>query len=509
MIDENKIMALNATQIDQVKNALNNNNQVYRITLNPLNDIDYRAGIVETFFHIAEESLFALMSARLTEMNSYKVLFSLCAKMSKALDKDNPKETETSFYFHARNRSVLNVNDVNLEGVIEEIEGKIADFIRLGSGWILDEVDHLDVTFNKMNPLGGGTYMDLPKFIADKKACINVKNNDNKCFMWSLLAATFSADKNPQRTSNYLDHVHHFHFNNIQFPVQLKDIPKFETLNNINVVVIGCEKDTFRPVYCNRNPNIQDRKTIPLLIIYNEDAKQYHYVWIKDVSRLLSSQVSKHKEAKHFCLFCFQAFGSEIILNDHKTFCMQHSIAKTRLPKIGSNTLKFKNHLHQYKLPFAIYADFECILEKQEDRKFIRKHVACSFAMQFLSSYAEYESPYLFRGNEIGGEGEVLEKFYERLSHYAIKVDEILKTNIKIHMTEPDNTLYNNSDTCYICKDKFSEEKSEKYVKGHDHFIGKYRCAAHSKCNLKRKQNLYEIPVVIHNLNGYHFHLIV
>ena len=101
MIDENKIMALNATQIDQVKNALNNNNQVYRITLNPLNDIDYRAGIVETFFHIAEESLFALMSARLTEMNSYKVLFSLCAKMSKALD----KETETSF--HVRNTQMM------------------------------------------------------------------------------------------------------------------------------------------------------------------------------------------------------------------------------------------------------------------------------------------------------------------------------------------------------------------------------------------------------------------
>ena len=69
-----------------------------------------------------------------------------------------------------------------------------------------------------------------------------------------------------------------------------------------------------------------------------------------------------------------------------------------------------------------------------------------------------YESPYLFRGNEIGGE-EVLEKFYERLTYYAIKVDEILKTNKQIHMTESDDTLYNNSDTCYICKDTFSKEK--------------------------------------------------
>ena len=110
---------------------------------------------------------------------------------------------------------------------------------------------------------------------------------------------------------------------------------------------------------------------------------------------------------------------------------MQHSIAKTRLPIIGGNTFKFKNHLHQYKLPFAIYADFERILKPQEDRKFIRKHVACSFAMQFLSSYAEYEGPYLFRGNEIGGEEEVLETFYERLTYYAIKVDEVLKTNKK------------------------------------------------------------------------------
>ena len=45
-----------------------------------------------------------------------------------------------------------------------------------------------DIFVYKFRPLVGSSYKKLPKEIENTKACINVKNTDNKCFMWSLLA---------------------------------------------------------------------------------------------------------------------------------------------------------------------------------------------------------------------------------------------------------------------------------------------------------------------------------
>ena len=36
-----------------------------------------------------------------------------------------------------------------------------------------------------------------------KKAIINTQNDDNKCFLWSVLAHIYPTDKNPERVSKY------------------------------------------------------------------------------------------------------------------------------------------------------------------------------------------------------------------------------------------------------------------------------------------------------------------
>jgi len=48
-------------------------------------------------------------------------------------------------------------------------------------------IDGLQLRINNVNPLRGSTYIDLPTFIKNKKAVINVKNNDNKCFKYAIL----------------------------------------------------------------------------------------------------------------------------------------------------------------------------------------------------------------------------------------------------------------------------------------------------------------------------------
>ncbi|GIY48176.1 hypothetical protein CDAR_285531 [Caerostris darwini] len=71
-----------------------------------------------------------------------------------------------------------------------------------GSGWSFQEVTYLELKINKYDPLYASSYIDLPEELKSKKAIINVKNNDNKCFMWSILSAIHPVLKDAQRVSN-------------------------------------------------------------------------------------------------------------------------------------------------------------------------------------------------------------------------------------------------------------------------------------------------------------------
>jgi hypothetical protein len=56
------------------------------------------------------------------------------------------------------------------------------------SGWSLINIKRLMISINKYFPLSGSLFVKTPKFLQDKKAIINVQNNDNLCFLWSVLA---------------------------------------------------------------------------------------------------------------------------------------------------------------------------------------------------------------------------------------------------------------------------------------------------------------------------------
>ena len=68
-----------------------------------------------------------------------------------------------------------------------------------------------------------------------------------------------------------------------------------------------------------------------------------------------------------------------------------------------------------------------------------------------------------------------------------------------------DKDDFEKAEICWICQKEFGE--SEK-VRDHCHFTGKYRGAAHVKCNLQFKKPKFT-PVIFHNLSGYDAHLFV
>ena len=104
-----------------------------------------------------------------------------------------------------------------------------------------------------------------------------------------------------------------------------------------------------------------DRQMNLLLITENENK---HYVLIKDFNKFMFNQ-TKHKERKHFCMYCLQCFSSERVLNNHKDNCIQvNGTQAVKMPDKYNNTLKFNNFHKQLPVPFVIYADFEAIYRK-------------------------------------------------------------------------------------------------------------------------------------------------
>ena len=71
-------------------------------------------------------------------------------------------------------------------------------------------------------------------------------------------------------------------------------------------------------------------------------------------------------------------------------------------------------------------------------------------------------------------------------------------------MSAKDQKLFNEAKTCHICSLELKDDK----VRDHCHFTGKYRGAAHNKCNLDCRK-LKVLPVIFHNLQGYDAHLFI
>jgi len=151
----------------------------------------------------------------------------------------------------------------------------------------------MEVHTAEYNPLNASSYVPLPTQIAKKKAVLNIVNNDEKCFTWSILASLYpvSRDSHPCRVSNYIQYESELNCQNIEMTVSLADVPKFEKQNNISINVFGLEKDEVYPLSITKS---RHEKHVNLLLI--SDKGKRHYCLIKNMSRLLEPNMT----GKHF-----------------------------------------------------------------------------------------------------------------------------------------------------------------------------------------------------------------
>ena len=111
------------------------------------------------------------------------------------------------------------------------------------------------------------SYLPLPKELKAKRGCLNIQNNDENCFLWSILTLLHPVQcKNyPDRISKYQEYKRELNVSLIKYPLYIKGIIKFQHQNNINVNVYAWE---CKKMFLLRITNMAISKTSREFIIY-------------------------------------------------------------------------------------------------------------------------------------------------------------------------------------------------------------------------------------------------
>ena len=407
-----------------------------------------------------------------------------------------------------------------LNEAMETVAERMSIFAQAGSGWTLEENHALVLEMTDYQPIGGSSYIELPKDIYDTKSIVNVKNKDQACFKWAVLAALHPAEHHAERIIHYEPYTDELNFTGIEFPVTVEQITKFERLNpEISVTVLGideAEKKGQDPsiLFPLRVPDKQQEHHIVLIYWSRDDV--HHYAYVKNLNRLLSN-TKKIRNQTYFCERCFQGFTKPDLLTKHLETCRSIPIQAVQMV---DEEISFKSWSKTEEVLFRVYADFECLLQECEegtDRTIrVQKHVPCSVAWVLISDHPDVENQqFIYRPTPEEdtsleeASADVIDQLMESLQKLEEELYDYQKQVKPMVLSEEQELAHQAATHCYLCSDAILEESGPwSKVRDHNHATGVYRGAAHSHCNIQKKRS-YHIPVFFHNLRGYDGHLVM
>jgi hypothetical protein len=129
---------------------------------------------------------------------------------------------------------VIGQEPIDLDTGFTKMNATLENFTQLGSGWVVVSVYYFWLDIARYQPLQGGSYVELPQGLKQKKAIINVKNKDDNCLRWALRSALFPVAKNSDRPSQY-PKVDGLDFKGVTSPTPITEIGKVETQNNLSI----------------------------------------------------------------------------------------------------------------------------------------------------------------------------------------------------------------------------------------------------------------------------------
>ena len=255
--------------------------------------------------------------------------------------------------------------------------------------------------------------------------------------------------------------------------------------------------------------NLTREKQVILLMI--SKGQNWHYLVVKNLPGLLRRITSTHKE-DFYCLNYFHSYRTKNKLEAHKKICENRDYCRVEMPTKDNNTIKYNHEEKSMKLPFVIYADLECLLEKmstcinnpnESSTTEINKHTPSCYSIFPHCSFDESKNKLNYYRKD-----DCMNKFCKDLRERVTKIINYEKKKM-IPLTTKEKIYHNKQKICYVCKKEFNNNDKKNYkVKDHCHYTDKYRGAAHNICNLRYKVPK-EIPIVFHNGSTYDYHFII
>ena len=226
-------------------------------------------------------------------------------------------------FFSSRQKENLGNNFIDIvEEMIREMIEAMENYNKRGSNWIFKKVIRLDVNFVRWKPLGGSAWIPLPEKLANKKAVINMKNQDDFCFKWCISRAANMVESHPERiTPKLREQAEKFDWTDCKFPMTLDKIKFFEKRNNISVNVYEWNASPLRIT--------KEEKPFHVDLVFLTKDSQNHFALIKNFSRFASSGKDKQKDF----------------------FAKDASILSPEL-KVWKNTKRFAENSQRQKLNF-------------------------------------------------------------------------------------------------------------------------------------------------------------
>ena len=281
-----------------------------------------------------------------------------------------PGSNETRvMHTRSNNEEFMNGNDTDeiikelFKSLLQRYQENLQEKMR-GSDFAFDGVNFLYYDVNKISINKGGSYIDSPKWLKNKKSTINQNNNDHKFFQYAVTLAV-NLDKindHPERISKIKPFIEQYNWKDIDFPSTSKDWKKFESNNEValNILYVPHNTKKIKIAYKSKH-NLTREKQVILLMISN--GENLHYLTVKNLSRLLRGITNNH-DGDFYCLNCFHSYRTKNKLEAHKKICENRDYCHVEMPTKDNNTIKYNHGEKSKKLPFVLYADLECLLEK-------------------------------------------------------------------------------------------------------------------------------------------------
>ena len=275
-----------------------------------------------------------------------------------------------------------------------------------GSDFAFDGVNYLYYNLNKISISSGGSYIDSPKWLKDKKSTVNQKNNDNKCFQYAVILA-LNIDKindHPERISKIKPFIDKYNWEDIDFPSTSKDWKTFE-LNN----------------------------EVALNVLYVPHGTKKIEIAYKSKHNLTREMPTKNVE----------------------------------MPTKDNNIIKYNQGEKSIKLPFIVCGDLECFLEKmstccntpeESSTTKINKHTSSGYSIFTHCSFDKSKNKLnYYRGEDC------MTKVCKDLREHATKIINYEKKDT-IPLTKKEEENYNNQKVCYICKKEFDKSDNKHHT---------------------------------------------